>query len=461
MRAVDASPKGQPFLRMATWAFLALGASPAAFAAITLFSATLDSAQEVPTNASMAFGNGTVLLDDVAGTITVNETWGGLTSTAIASHIHGPALPGFNAPVLFSLAGVPPATAGGIAQQVFAITPAQITQLKSGSFYFNVHSMNFPGGEIRGQIPAAAGCAENFDSLTAPALPVGWTTASSGSLPAWTTSTTNPASAPNAAFAPAVENIGLTELITPDVPINFASAQLTFRNLYNMEMPFDGMVLEISDPSVNAGAYQDIITAGGSFVTGGYNTTISGGFGNPLGTRPGWTGLSGGTVNAPAYITTTVNLPASANGHLIKLKWRAATDLTAVAAGQAGVRIDDIRIGCTSLTLVSAQSRRVHAGAGTRDLPLSLVATNPTTEPRQGPTQTIVITFSQAITGATATVTEGTATAGIPTFNGNDVVVPLTGGPRPAIRDRGADQRLGRNRRHRWQRERAGRVPAR
>ena len=65
-------------------------------------------------------------------------------------------------------------------------------------------------------------------------------------------------------------------------------------------------------------------------------------------------------------------------------------------------------------------------------LPLTLVAPptvnhNPTTEPRQGPAQTIVFTFDKPITGATATVTEGTATAGAPTFSGNDVVVALTG----------------------------------
>ena len=75
----------------------------------------------------------------------------------------------------------------------------------------------------------------------------------------------------------------------------------------------------------------------------------------------------------------------------------------------------------------SAVSRKVHGGAGTFDLPLSAVTTNPTTEPRQGPAQTIVLTFNKAITGAAATITEGTATAGAPTFSGNDVIVGLTG----------------------------------
>jgi subtilisin family serine protease len=80
--------------------------------------------------------------------------------------------------------------------------------------------------------------------------------------------------------------------------------------------------------------------------------------------------------------------------------------------------------------LQSAVSRKVHAAAGTFDLPLTLappVNHNPTTEPRQGPTATVVLTFDKAIASAVAAVTEGTATAAAPTFSGNDVVVNLTG----------------------------------
>jgi alpha-tubulin suppressor-like RCC1 family protein len=77
--------------------------------------------------------------------------------------------------------------------------------------------------------------------------------------------------------------------------------------------------------------------------------------------------------------------------------------------------------------LVSAVSRKLHGGAGTFDLALSAVTTNPTTEPRQGTAQTIVMTFDKPINAATVTITEGTATAATPTFSGNDVVVGLTG----------------------------------
>ena len=78
-------------------------------------------------------------------------------------------------------------------------------------------------------------------------------------------------------------------------------------------------------------------------------------------------------------------------------------------------------------TLQAAASRKVHGAAGIFDLSLSLVPTNPGTEPRQGPAATVVLTFNKPLTGATVAVTEGTATAGAPTFSGNAVVVNLTG----------------------------------
>ena len=126
---------------------------------------------------------------------------------------------------------------------------------------------------------------QNFDGVVAPALPAGWTTAATGVEVPWVTSTTNPNSAPNDAFAPDPTNIGNTELVTPTIAIPRGQFhQVTFKNLYNMESGFDGMVLEIS---INGGAFSDIIAAGGTFVLGGYNATISTAFGSPIAGRHG------------------------------------------------------------------------------------------------------------------------------------------------------------------------------
>jgi hypothetical protein len=98
-----------------------------------------------------------------------------------------------------------------------------------------------------------------------------------------------------------------------------------------------------------------------------------------------------------------------------------------VRNGHPGDAFDLLNTGGSAPVFQSAVSRKVHGAAGTFDLPLSAVTTNPTTEPRLGPAQTIVLTFNKAITAATATVTEGVATAAAPTFSGNDVIVGLTG----------------------------------
>jgi hypothetical protein len=116
------------------------------------FEAFLSGLGENPPNASPATGFGTVIYDAGLTNITVDENWSGLTAPATASHIHGPAGVGTNAPVLFPLSGVPAATAGAIPEQTFSITAAQVADLFAGNLYMNVHTSTFPGGEIRGQL---------------------------------------------------------------------------------------------------------------------------------------------------------------------------------------------------------------------------------------------------------------------------------------------------------------------
>ena len=117
------------------------------------YTTTLTGAQQVPPVSSPGTGTGMVALNAAENLLFVNLSFSGLTSNAIAAHIHGPAAAGANAGVLFDFAGVvPAATSGSIPQQTFAITPAQVTELKNGLYYFNIHTGNFSGGEIRGQI---------------------------------------------------------------------------------------------------------------------------------------------------------------------------------------------------------------------------------------------------------------------------------------------------------------------
>ncbi len=195
---------------------------------------------------------------------------------------------------------------------------------------------------------------ENFDAVTAPALPTGWVAANaSGTAPLWVTTTTNPDTAPNAAFVNNTAAVSDKRLDTPTTNVLTASAQLTFRHAWSLETNFDGGVLEIS---INGGAFQDILAAGGSFVAGAYNGTISTSFSSPIGGRAAWTNLSGGTTATPTYVTTTVNFPAAAVGQPVVLRFRMGSDSS---VNRTGWWIDGLSIvdgylccsGCTDTTL--------------------------------------------------------------------------------------------------------------
>src|SRR6185436_10386262 len=96
--------------------------------------------------------------------------------------------------------------------------------------------------------------AQNFDGTSPPALPAGWLAEIIGkpSDPAWTTTSTLSDSVPNNAFAPSERHVADNRLTTPAIIISTATAQLTFRNNFDLESTFDGGVLEIS---IGGGAF--------------------------------------------------------------------------------------------------------------------------------------------------------------------------------------------------------------
>jgi hypothetical protein len=119
------------------------------------FTTALSGAQVAPPNSGPGTGTETVVLSPDQTTITVNFTFSGLLGTPIGSHIHGPAAPGMSAGVQFAFTGVPAAMSGSIPEQTFAITPTQVSQLRAGLFYTDLHTTVFPVGEIRGQLLCA------------------------------------------------------------------------------------------------------------------------------------------------------------------------------------------------------------------------------------------------------------------------------------------------------------------
>jgi hypothetical protein len=224
-------------------------------------------------------------------------------------------------------------------------------QLQDGATNFGTVEYDFQDGVLTQTY------AEAFDGVVAPNLPSGWVAANAtGAAPLWVTSATTPDTAPNDAFVDDPAAISDKRLTSPPIPIASPAAQLSFRNSYNLEDTYDGGVLEIA---IGGGAFEDILTAGGSFTAGGYNGTVDPGFNNPLAGQPAWTGNSGG------YVTTTVTLPAAANGQNVQLRWRMGSDDSQAGTGW---RIDTITLlggyVCCSAPVPVALAADTHPSSG-------------------------------------------------------------------------------------------------
>ncbi|HEV7743465.1 MAG TPA: carboxypeptidase regulatory-like domain-containing protein, partial [Pyrinomonadaceae bacterium] len=212
-------------------------------------------------------------------------------------------------------------------------------QLQDGAINYGTLSVTYTLGAL---VTGAPALSENFDGVVAPALPAGWTTAQVGAAPLWTTTTSFSDTAPNSAATTSVAVAGDNSLTTPTIAIPAApgvgvnpGVRLTFKNNYDLEGGFDGGVLEIS---INGGAFADIITAGGTFNSGGYSGTI-GVTDSVLTGRNAWTGNSGG------FITTDVTLPPASYGQNAQLRWRTAYD---TGTSLTGMRIDTVSLFTSS-----------------------------------------------------------------------------------------------------------------
>jgi hypothetical protein len=118
--------------------------------------ATINAAQENPATSSPATGTAIMLYDVRANTFDLIVSISGMTNLATNSHIHEGAA-GVNGPVVTGLG----------AEAVYTRTGSNLTatfrnithtgdklKLIQGGAYYNIHSAQFPGGEIRGQLIA-------------------------------------------------------------------------------------------------------------------------------------------------------------------------------------------------------------------------------------------------------------------------------------------------------------------
>ncbi len=117
--------------------------------AVTRFVAHLNGSQETPLVKTSATGESTLTLNSnnsLTCSVTTNDT-----RNATAAHIHL-ASAGIAGPIIIPLNGGPttwscPST---------PLTAEQLTALQEGRLYVNVHTVDHPNGEVRGQIVAAS-----------------------------------------------------------------------------------------------------------------------------------------------------------------------------------------------------------------------------------------------------------------------------------------------------------------
>jgi len=146
-----------------------LFAAPVAYSATELFSANLSGENEVPPINTA--GSATFHMEIGSSSITFSYTFSGLSSNLTVSHLHFAPTKVGGGVMIFLCGGdgqpaCPAATSGTITGTITAanvtgptsqgITAGDLDSaleaVREGLAYANMHTVNFPGGEIRGQV---------------------------------------------------------------------------------------------------------------------------------------------------------------------------------------------------------------------------------------------------------------------------------------------------------------------
>lgn len=125
-------------------------ASGAALADEVFYKANLQPSSEVPPTTSRGSGEVLATFDTSSKVLIWKGSFQGLSGPATVAHFHGPASVGQNADAQVDVA-IPKASQGTVDGQA-ALTDAQINDLETGKWYFNVCTKQHNGGEIRGQL---------------------------------------------------------------------------------------------------------------------------------------------------------------------------------------------------------------------------------------------------------------------------------------------------------------------
>jgi hypothetical protein len=115
-------------------------------------SAFIDGAQANAGAGTGSPGTGSAIMtyDDATGLFSWEITWSGLLGDETLAHFHGPALPNQNAGIQVDIGAISGLVSPSIGST--NITGSQADDLLDGLWYINIHTDQFAGGEIRGQV---------------------------------------------------------------------------------------------------------------------------------------------------------------------------------------------------------------------------------------------------------------------------------------------------------------------
>ena len=131
----------------------------------------------IPQGGAISNGTGSAMLrlsaDETYAIVSLN--YSNLTSPVIAAHVHGPADANQSAGILYDIDSSTPQSDGTYLWTFVPVGTNSVADIvdaiKSGRTYVNVHTSNYPNGEIRGQLGLSIGTS-NF---TPPPDPPPWT----------------------------------------------------------------------------------------------------------------------------------------------------------------------------------------------------------------------------------------------------------------------------------------------
>ncbi len=144
---------------------------------VTLVPGTLYNANMLAQGTTISSGVGTATLRVSAdGTQAVLKfSYSGLTSPKVAEHIHNDAYLSFPSSIMFDIDTATPQADGSLVWNLAPVGPLGVADIqeiiKEGKAYINIHTANYPNGEINGHFSPANG----VQIFTPPPAPPTWT----------------------------------------------------------------------------------------------------------------------------------------------------------------------------------------------------------------------------------------------------------------------------------------------